>query len=215
MKKIGNLILLAGLSFSINAQKQESALKDPNQKMTGKEIKVLIDSLENALHRWYVFHDKVDIMLTNVKKNYKSGTYFKIENRSELALQLLKDIQQVYKDDHLDIRYYPELSKFLETPMPDSLLQQELERSMNEEKENNFGFKKTEILQGNIGYLRFDWFCQFIDEAKPTLDGAFRFVSNCNALIIDMRYNSGGFPEMVLQVQNYFFTEKTLCKRFH
>jgi C-terminal processing protease CtpA/Prc len=80
---------------------------------------------------------------------------------------------------------------------------------LNEAKENNYGFKKTEILQGNIGYLKLDGFYPFVDEAKPTSDGAFQFVSNCKALIIDIRYNGGGFPDMVLQNQNYFFTEKT------
>lgn len=203
------LILLTCLFISGYAQKQESSLKDPAQKISKKEIKVLIDSLDNALHRSYVYPDKVDLMLTNVNKNFKSGVYNKIENRNELASQLLKDIQHAYKDGHFDVRYYPQLSEFLEMPMPDSVKQQERERGLNEAKESNFGFRKTEILQGNIGYLRMDGFYPFVDDIKPTLDGAFRFVSNCKALIIDMRYNGGGFPEMVLQTQSYFFKEKT------
>lgn len=203
------LILLTCLFISGYAQKQESTLKDPSQKMSEKEIKVLIDSLDNALHHWYVYPDKVDLMLTNVKKNYKSGAYNKVENRAELASQLFKDIQQSYKDGHFFIRYNPERSEFLQAPMPDSIQQQERERGKNEAKESNFGFRKTEILQGNIGYLRLDRFYPFVDEGKPTLEGAFRFVSNCKALIIDMRYNGGGVPDMVLQTQSYFFTEKT------
>lgn len=193
---------MTGLSFSINAQKQECTMK-------GKEIKVLIDSLENALNRWYIFHDKVDFMLSNVKKNYKNGTYTKIKSCPELASQLLNDIQQTYKDGHLDFRYYPQLSEYLEASIPDSIKKQEHERGLNDAKENNFGFKKTEILQGNIGYLRLDEFYPFVNEAKPTIDGAFRFVSNCKALILDLRYNGGGSPDMVLLTQSYFFTEKT------
>jgi hypothetical protein len=209
MKKFGCLILITVLTFSINAQTQERTVKNQDQKMTGKEIKALLESLENSLSSWYVFHDKVGLMLTNVKKNYTSGIYNKIESRSELAEKLVEDIQQVCPDRHLTIRYYPELAEFLETPLPEPIKQLEIEKLLNEERETNFGFKKTELLQGNVGYLRFDWFCQFIDEAKPTLEAAARFVSNSKALIIDMRYNGGGFPEMVLQVQHYFFTEKT------
>lgn len=208
-RKLVTLLLILTSLFSTAYAQQENALKNTTQKMSKKEIKVLIDSIDNSLHRWYIYQDKVTLMLFNVKKNFQSGAYNKIESRNELASQLLKDIQQAYKDGHLDIRYYPELSEFLGTPMPDSVKQQELERGLNEAKENNFGFKKTEILQGNIGYLRLDGFYPFVDEAKPTLDGAFRFVSNCKALIIDMRYNGGGFPDMVLQTQSYFFTEKT------
>jgi hypothetical protein len=204
------LILLSCLSISVYAQKQETSLKDSAQKMSRKEIKVLIDSLDNALHRWYVYQDKVDIMLTNVKKNFQSGDYSKIENRAELATQLFKDIQQAYNDGHFFIRYNPQLSEFLEAPIPDSVREQQgREKGLNEAKENNYGFRKTEILQGNVGYIRLDRFYRFIDEAKPTLDGTFRFVSNCRALIIDMRYNGGGTPDMVLQTQSYFFNEKT------
>lgn len=202
-------ILLTCLFKAGYCQKQENNINRSTQQMSKQEIKVLIDSLDFALHRNFVFQDKVTIMLTSVKKNFKNGVYNKIENRSELASLLLKDIQQANKDGHLDIRYYPQLSEFLEAPMPDSIKQLERERGLSEAKENNFGFKKTEILQGNIGYLRMDEFYPFVDEAKHTLDGAFRFVSNCKALIIDMRYNGGGFPDMVLQTQSYFFKEKT------
>ncbi len=102
------------------------------------------------------------------------------------------------------------MAEFLEAPMPDSLQQEkEYERRLNEARERNFGFKKIEILQGNIGYLRMDEFYPFIDESKPTFDGAFRVVSNCKELIIDMRYNGGGNPDMVLQTQSYFLKEKT------
>ncbi len=203
------LILLTCLFISGYAQKQESFLKDPAQKMSKKEIKVLIDSLDKALHRSYVYPDKVDLMLTNVKKNYKSGAYNKIENRNELASQLFNDIQQAYKDGHFFIRYNPQLSEFITAPKPDSIQKDEREMGVNEARESNFGFRKTEILQGNIGYLRLDRFYPFIDDAKPTMDGAFRFVSNCKALIIDLRFNGGGNPDMVLQTQSYFFKEKT------
>ncbi len=77
------LILWNYLFVSGYAQKQESSLKDPTQKMSKKEIKVLIDSLDNALHNWYVYQDKVDLMLTTVKKNYKSGAYDKVEKQVE------------------------------------------------------------------------------------------------------------------------------------
>jgi hypothetical protein len=148
-------------------------------------------------------------MLNNVKENYKKGTYQHAGNRTELAEQLYTDLQQASKDPHLRIHYDPQLAGFIETPMPDSMRQQLRKKGVNAALENNFAFKKTEILQGNIGYLRLDGFWEFVEEGKPTLDAAFKFVSNCKTLIIDMRYNWGGSPEMVLQTQSYFFTEKT------
>jgi hypothetical protein len=52
------LILLTCLSISAFAQKQEQPLKTSAQKMSRHEIKVLIDSLGNALNRWYIYPDK-------------------------------------------------------------------------------------------------------------------------------------------------------------
>lgn len=205
------LTVLIGLTFLYAASyaQQENALKNTSAKMSKKEIKILIDSIDNALHRYYIYKDNVPLMLSNVKRNFQKGAYNKFENRNELASQLLKDIHQSYRDGHLHIQYFPQLSEFLEATIPDSIKQQERERGLSEEREHNFGFIKTEIFQGNIGYLRLDGFCPFVDEAKPILDGAFRFVSNCKALIIDMRNNGGGFPDMVLQTQSYFFNQKT------
>ncbi|MDP2386832.1 MAG: S41 family peptidase [Bacteroidota bacterium] len=182
--------------------------QDPGSKMNPKEIKLLVDSLSKALNRLYVFPEKATLMINAVNKQYKSGAYNKISNRFELSMQIHKDLQQAHKDGHLSIMYEPEFAKDIETPRTDSMLKEGYNWMLKRAREDNFAFKKTEILQGNIGYVRWDGFMEFVDESKATLNSAFQFVSNCKAVIIDMRYNGGGSPEMVLQTQNYFFNEK-------
>jgi C-terminal processing protease CtpA/Prc len=75
-------------------------------------------------------------------------------------------------------------------------------------RESNFLFTKVEVLPGNIGYVQFNGFTGFLREARPTFTGAFRFVANTKALIIDMRMNGGGSPAMVCHVASYFFPTK-------
>ncbi len=205
LKPVIILIILSGFfikPYSIQAQ-------DVGQKMNSKEIRILIDSLSDALNRIYIYPEKAQLMANTIKNNYKKGVYDNAKNRSELALQLYNDIQQTHKDGHFNINYNPIAAKHIETPLSDAQQKEEYQQDLKRAREDNFAFKKTEILPGNIGYIRWDMFYHFIGEAKPVLDGAFQFVSNCKALIIDMRYNHGGSPEMVLQTESYFFKERT------
>ena len=72
----------------------------------------------------------------------------------------------------------------------------------------NFGFEKVERLSGNIGYLDFR---NFEDPklASETAAAAMTFLANTDALIIDLRQNGGGEPEMVAFVASYLFDKKT------
>lgn len=182
--------------------------QDPGPKMNPKEIKLLVDSLGKALNRLYVFPEKATLMMSAVNKQYKSGAYNKASNRFELSMQIHKDLQQAHKDGHMSVMYNPEFAKDIERPKSEAELKEEYNWMLNRAREENFFFKKTEVLPGNIGYVRWDGFVEFVDESKATLNSAFQFVSNCKAMIIDMRYNHGGSPDMVLQTQNYFFSEK-------
>ena len=68
----------------------------------------------------------------------------------------------------------------------------------------NHGFNKVERLRGNIGYLEFRGF--FDPElGAETLAAAMNFLSSTDALIIDLRGNGGGSPEMVALVCSYLF----------
>lgn len=200
------LILLAALFLSIASTGQ-----NPGQKLNSKQVRLLVDSLCGAMNREYIYPDKAALMSNNIKSEYKKGRYNKAKNNFELGQLLSNDMQQVFKDGHLSIRFDPQLSAQLETPwqaMTEAERQKQYEMDVKRAQEGNFAFKRIERLSGNIGYVRWDGFVPLVDEAKSTLDAAFKFISNCRALIIDMRYNGGGSPDMVLQIQNYFFNKK-------
>lgn len=182
--------------------------QDRGPKMNPKEIKILIDSLSKALRAQYIYADKAEIMVSSIAKKYKSGVYNNAKDRMELAMELSQDLQEAWPDKHLRLNYNPKFAKKLETPKTADEEKKDQEMKLKFALENNFAFKKTEILPGNIGYVRWDGFFEFIEEARPTMNSAFQFVSNCKAVIIDMRYNGGGSPDMVAATQNYFFSEK-------
>lgn len=195
--------------FCLFAKSVSTQAQDLGKKMSPKEIQLLIDSLSNALNRTYIYPEKARLMANNLKSNFKKGQYTTAKNKTELADQLQRDVQLAHPDKHFHIEYSPAQAKQLETVLADGQIKAEYEQRLKFAREDNFSFKKTEVFPGNIGYVRWDQFPEFTEEIKPTLNSAFLFVSNCNALIIDLRYNGGGSISMVLQMQNYFFKERT------
>lgn len=79
-------------------------------------------------------------------------------------------------------------------------------QSIAKMKYENFGFKKVERLGGNIGYIDFRGFAP-AKYSKETIASVMGFLSNCDAIIIDLRQNGGGDPTGVQQICSYFFDE--------
>ncbi|MDC8745403.1 S41 family peptidase [Xanthomonas campestris] len=70
--------------------------------------------------------------------------------------------------------------------------------------QDNFAFDKVERLPGNIGYEKFRLFA-YSYLAAATASSATDFVTNTDALIIDLRENGGSDPAMVVQLASYRF----------
>jgi hypothetical protein len=174
-------------------------------------IKELVETLNQRLLNNYVYPEKGQLMSKHIKNRYKKGAYNHITDPVQFANQLEKDLQQIHPDGHLHIAFEPGMAKELEKPplSEEERKQQQRERELPWLLDINFAFQKLEILPGNIGYVRIDGFAPLFPEAKPILNGAFQFLKNTKAIIVDLRYNGGGDPTMVNQVESYFFGKKT------
>lgn len=70
------------------------------------------------------------------------------------------------------------------------------------EARGHYGFRKVEILPGNIGYIDLRGFSNIdfgnpADPARRAADAALDFVADADAVIFDLRDNGGGAPSMV------------------
>lgn len=169
-----------------------------------KNLKEIIDTLTFKLEHNYVLPDKGTEMSAFLNKKYKEGLYNKITNPSILADILTKDVLSVHNDEHFFIEYNPNLSLELSSPR-DSVYwakQLKLDRS------KNHGFKKIEVLNGNIGYLDISYFAYLNPESEKVADASFQAVSNCKTIIIDLRYGMGGQAEMVACIAKHFIKER-------
>lgn len=204
MKRFLSLLLL--LTF---LHIQNSIAQKNDVVLNAKQVKMVIDTLGRKLVDYYVFPDIGLKMDQYLKAQYRAGAYNNITSPQKLADKLYADIKTVHIDPHMGVAYNPDFDK---QRMPDKNAVQSAKDDsirLNQLRETNFNFKKVEILPGNIGYLQFNQFVGDIKNAKPIVAAALTFLSNTKALIIDLRTNGGGSPDMVSHIESYFFKQKT------
>lgn len=194
--------LIIGLPFGFMGQtKTKSSFLDK------KATKVLVDSLANQLKKYYVFKDAANRMSLFVQKRCKEGAYDNVSDPHTLAGMLTKDVSSVHLDEHFHVEYNPQIANEISGEIED--VPKFVEEKLKIERDKNFGFKKAELLNGNIGYLEISSFSRLNEYSKKTVDAAFKLLSNASAMIIDLRYGTGGSPDMVNYIISKFFSTKT------
>ena len=168
----------------------------------------VVDSLSSILIKKYIYLDTAIKMSNRIKEQLNSGAYNTIANPDIFARVLNADLQTVYSDLHMRIYYDACFEKALKTRS----YMESVTRRMNflqVAKQKNYGFPDVRILDGNIGYVSITQFYDLNEQSIEVVKNVFSFLKNVNALIIDIRENPGGEPDMVKYICSYFFKEKT------
>ena len=169
----------------------------------------IIDTILTCFKINYVYPETVISLKDSITQRNRKGEYSKYFDLENFLAKLTSDIREITSDKHISIVYI-ENTDYKSRQNKHSLLSDQL----NEKKRKNFNFRKVEWLPGNVGYLRFDIF-EDPQYAGETAASAINFISNCNAIIIDLRYNYGGEQQMVRYLASYFFTEPTLLNSLY
>jgi len=194
-------------SFSLRAVPPGTKVTDLIFKIDPATRSRVIDGAVAALNESYVFPEAAKKMEEAVRAHQKKGDYDAITEGDDFAKRLTDDFQAVSHDKHLHVMFSP-------APMPDMDAQRQRpdpKREAEQRKELeriNCGFNKAEILEGNVGYLKFDFFAD-PGICGPTVVAAMNFLGNTDAIIFDLRENGGGDPKMVALVCSYLFAERT------
>jgi len=198
-------ILLALLIVSINST---TTLLAQNNKLvlSNHEKQITIDSICNKLMKIYVFPDVAINMAKSIQENFTSGNYESINNPDDFADELSKDLYFISQDKHIRVDYNPEEIAYYNQKITAEDSLNNLNQYIDNLKRENFGFKEVKILNGNIGYLDLRSFSN-VDYAKSTAVAAMNFLSNSDAIIVDLRMNGGGMPSMIQLISSYLFSE--------
>ena len=169
-----------------------------------------IDAISSKLTEYYVYPDVAAKMIAAVQEHQKKGDYNSITDGNEFADALTRDLREVSQDKHLFVAYNPftspESPGSSSGPHEPSPAEQARFRAMLEQQ--NCTFSKLEILNHNIGYVKFGAFPP-PDICGPTVVAAMNFLAHTDALIFDLRENHGGDPDMVEFIVSYLFRQPT------
>jgi hypothetical protein len=157
-----------------------------------------------------------------LKEKFEAGGYAAAANQIELAELLTRDLREWSNDRHLNVRYDPDASgdSILDPeswekqkpsmfpratdsgsgprgPVPDQRMSARLEQ-------DNYHFRQTKTLSGNVGYLELAGFAPG-PTAEEKAAQAMSTLAKSDALIIDLRDCPGGAAEMVNFLASYFF----------
>lgn len=200
------MLVLAVMVVMGNAQARRDETIDAAKRA------LIVDRVTAAINETYAFPNVAKKMEEHVRQKLQAGAYDKITSIVEFGDVLTRDLREISKDKHLGVGYAPEPPpKPSDDPAANASMRERMRREMASE---NFAFKKLEILLGNIGYLRFDGFVG-AEFGGETAMAAMNFLSNCDAVIIDLRQNGGGDPSMIQLISSYFFEEPVHLNSFY
>ncbi|HZI89718.1 MAG TPA: S41 family peptidase [Candidatus Polarisedimenticolia bacterium] len=163
----------------------------------------LLEGLTGRLRSTYVFPKVGDAMASAIERRAKRGEYDRIQGGEALAESLTSHLRAVSHDTHVEVHYSPSPLPPMNEAEPRPETPAELEARRQDLAWANNGFAKVERLPGNLGLLDVD---SFVDPAigGDTAVAAMAFLSNCDALIVDLRYCPGGDGRMVALLCSYF-----------
>ncbi|MCV9933008.1 S41 family peptidase [Flavobacterium sp. LS1R47] len=197
-------LLLFSFAFIVNTNAQQKTI---NEKFK-KETVLKMDSL---LQKNYIFPDKAKLIGNHLKNSVKEGKFKKYDLLDSFAVALTKEVRFINNDKHLGIwpKFIPAINE-KKDPNKDSY--EVYLHNYTENRKLANGFREVKIIDGNIGYLKFDF---FIHETKQTIDSYMHLLANTDAIIIDLRTNGGGSPKTVQYLCSYFFKAPLLLNTLY
>jgi C-terminal processing protease CtpA/Prc len=178
---------------------------------SGRDWSAEIDILVGQLTKYYIFPDVAEQVCQVLRRRLAGGAYRGLADEETLADVVSTDMQSVNGDKHLFLQYSaPEIAEQQEPTVDTGRLRAQ------QAVLTGHGIARIERLPGNIALLDIR---KFHDPAVAGAGGAvvaaMNLVAGADALLIDLRHNKGGEPDMVTLVCSYLVDERTQLSSLH
>jgi len=217
-KKLGLIVLLLLFFLTVINFPAFSQEKNADEKTLTLDAEMraeVVKRIGQLIKNNYIFKETAEKMAEKLNTELNKGNYDKIHDVVEFSRVLTEDLRSVSKDRHIRVTYSPESVQRIRASQSKSEAEREREQkaSIERQRQQNFGFKKLEILEGNIGYLDLQYFTG-LSQAGETIVAALNFLANTDAVIIDLRNNGGGSPYTIQIMSSYFLEDYTHLNSF-
>ena len=192
------------LLFSLSAS-------EIGQNLSSQQKQEILDEFSRYISENYVLQDSVPLILAELKKSKASEEFAKDYTKDSFASYLTVLLRNITSDAHFAVLHNPSLFKtaqLLQSGDGDVNMQNMAigNRSLSDARKN-FYFRKLEVLEGNVGYLKLEQM-PALQAAKETVDAAMQFLTHTDGMIIDLRGNRGGVGGFIPYLMSYFFEEE-------
>ncbi|HUN70950.1 MAG TPA: S41 family peptidase [Steroidobacteraceae bacterium] len=157
----------------------------------------VIDRAGKLLDEYYLYPAVARRMSAKLMQLERQGEYKGIADGEIFATRLGDDLAALSGDKHIGVDFFPKSAPSA-PPQPDARWF----------AESNCGFKSADHFAPNIGYLKLTAFA-LPKYCTRTALSAMNFLADSDALIIDLRDNHGGVPQMVALIASYLFGRST------
>lgn len=165
----------------------------------GERQRVISGAIAN-LKRYYFDRDVARKMADALLVHEKSGDDAAATNGEAFANLLTSQMREASHDMHL-IMEYSQRPLPLGPPVQTA---ESLARFRNAMLQQNCMIRKADILPHDIGYLKLDFFPD-ISVCGSAMRTAMASLNRADAVIFDLRDNTGGFPDSVSLIASYLF----------
>lgn len=170
--------------------------------LAGESPRVYVGDVARVIEENYFDEARARQIASTLRADAANGAFDALNDKRELASTLTAKLKPF--DQHFTVGWTDALpAPASEGPVTST------RQPPDKYRRANYGVRRAEVLPGNIGYLDLRGFAPFefgVDgqPERQAIDAALQLLSGTDALIIDLRENGGGAPQMVGYLSSAF-----------
>ena len=173
------------------------------QKITAEDRNAAIQTIAKQIAANYVYPEKGGQIASHIQTANFKGAFNRAATWQEFDELVTTELRLFSKDEHLYVKYDPDLVKGLKNP---GIAEDSKGHISSESSPNTPMIQESKVLDGNVGYLKITTISIRKNNLQELYD-AMKKMQGTKALIIDLRDNGGGGSEVGAVLESFFLPE--------